>query len=170
MKDDIKGVIIWCSRKKNGIKITSPNDNLCNAYLKKANDALKSMNLNRDAGLYDWAVETAYYSRYYAIYALLQKCGIISEIHDCSIVSIKYLFNNKISNELIKELEEAKVQRVDLVYYVNRGINEEELKKNFESAPNFVLAIEKIISELKQEEIKQIVQKLSSTINVNSKT
>ena len=165
MNDKVKGVLIWCSKKKQGIKITSPNDNLCNAYLKKSNDALKSMNLNRTAGLYDWAVETAYYSRYYAIYALLQKCGILSEIHDCSIVSIKYLFNNKISEELIKELEEAKIQRVNLVYYVNREVQEKELKKNFESAPYFVLAIEKIISEINREEIKQIVEKLSSTIS-----
>ncbi len=136
MKDDIKGVIIWCSRRKNGIKITSPNENLCNAYLKKANDALKSMNLNKSGGLNDWAVETAYYSRYYAIYALLQKCGIQSEIHDCSIVSIKYLFNNKLTDELIKELEETKNQRKNLVYYVNREVTEEELNKNFETHQN----------------------------------
>ena len=165
MTDDVKGVILWCSRKKSGIKITSPNENLCNAYLKKANDALKSMNLNLSGGLYDWAVEAAYYSRYHAIYALLQKCGIKSEIHDCSIVSIKYLFANKISEELTKELEETKNQRKNLIYYVNREVKETDMKKNFETAPKFVLAIEKIISELKQEEIKQIIQTLSSTIN-----
>lgn len=169
MDDKVKGVMIWCSRKKNGIKLTSPNENLCNAYLKKANDALKSMNLNIAGGLHDWAVETAYYSRYHAIYALLQKCGIQSEIHDCSIVSIKYLFNNKLSEELIKELEEAKNQRKNLVYYVNREVKEEELKKNYENAPKFVLAIEKVISELKQEEIKEIIQKLSRTITPKNK-
>src|SRR3989344_297184 len=161
MNDDLKGKILWCSKIKKGVKIVVPNENLCSAYLKKANDSLTAMNLISTAKLYDWAADAAYYSRYHAIYALLQKCGIESEIHDCSILSIKFLFSDKISATLIKELENAKNQRVDLVYYTNRGPTEEELKKNIALASNFVLVIEKVIFELKQEDIKEIRQKLS---------
>ena len=121
MKDDeLKGKIVWCSRQKKGIKLELPNDNLCDAYLKKSKDSLKSMLLNMNANLLDWAVDAAYYARYHAIYALLQKCGIKCEIHDCSIMIIKMLFNNKLSDGLLTELENAKISRVNLVYYTNR--------------------------------------------------
>src|SRR3989338_2684451 len=134
MKDDeLKGKIVWCSRQKKGIKLELPNDNLCDAYLKKSKDSLKSMLLNMNANLLDWAVDAAYYARYHAIYALLQKCGIKSEIHDCSIMTIKYLFKDDISDKLIEELETSKRQRIDLVYYTNRLVPEKEIKNNIES-------------------------------------
>ena len=40
----------------------------------------------------DWISTTAYYARYFAFYALLQKCGIKSEIHDCTISLMSFLF------------------------------------------------------------------------------
>lgn len=146
--EDTIGKIVWCSRQKKGIRLTAPNENLCDAYLKKANDSLKSMNLNMSARLFDWTVDAAYYARYHAIYALLQKCGIKSEIHDCSITLISFLFGEILGEQLIEELERAKEQRINLVYYTNRMISEENIRMSVELAPKFVLAIEKTISEL----------------------
>jgi uncharacterized protein (UPF0332 family) len=39
----------------------------------------------------DWIATTAYYARYFALYALLMKIGIKSEIHDCSIAIARLL-------------------------------------------------------------------------------
>ena len=157
---DLKSKILWCSKQNKGIKLVKPNDNLSDAYLKKSNNSLKSMNLNAGAELYDWAVDAAYYARYHSIYALLQKCGIVCEIHDCSINLIRLLFDDKLSEGLLKELENSKKQRVDLVYYTNRLLSIEEINKNIESAPKFMLTVEKIISELNVDDINKIRERL----------
>lgn len=167
MQNELRGKILWCFKQKKGIKLVKPNENLCNAYLKKSNNALKSMYLNMGSKLYEWAVESAYYARYYSIYALLQKIGIKSEIHDCSIMLIKYLFQNKISLKLTEELEKAKEQRIDLVYYTDKNIPEKEIEDNTNSVSNFLLEIEKIISELQLEEINSLRKNLNKILNVN---
>lgn len=154
--EDLKGKILWCSRQKKGIKLKKPNDNLCDAYLKKSANSLKSMNLNMGSHLYEWAVDAAYYARYQAIYALLQKCGIVSEIHDCSIASMRFLFKSELAEKLFAELETAKKQRIDLVYYTNRLVAEKDIKKNIRAAPHFVLTIEKLVSEITIDRVNEL--------------
>ncbi len=164
MGDDVLGKLFWCSKQKKGIKITNPNDNLCDAYIKKSHNSLKSMNVNMKEGIYDWAVDAAYYSRYQAIYALLQKCGIDSEIHDCSILLIEFLFENKLDLKIIKEIQQSKKQRIDLIYYTNRLVPLEDIKENVNFAPNFVLVIEKLISTLDADQIEEIRRKLKKVL------
>lgn len=163
MDDELKGKLLWCSQQKKGIRIREPNSNLCDAYLKKARNSLKAMALNSGAQLNDWAVDAAYYARYHAVYALLQKCGLESEIHDCSLMLVKFLFRDTIPPELIKELETAKAQRINLVYYTNRLVAEDEIKKNIDSAPRFVLSMEKVISDLTNaDEIERLRSRLKN--------
>ena len=165
--ENLQGKILWCLKQKKGIQLTEPSNNLCSAYLKKAANSLKSMNLNINGGVYDWAADAAYYARYHAIYALLQKCGIISEIHDCSIALMRFLFKGKIDETLLVELEGAKKQRIDLIYYTNRLVPQEEIRKNVEAAPGFVLEMEKIISEINSsEEINRLRDKLKTFMAV----
>lgn len=162
---DVRAKIKWCSELRKGIKVTEPNDNLCKAYLKKSNTALRAMNLNMGAGLHDWAVDGAYYARYHAIYALLRKCGIESEIHDCTIALVRFLFRNRFARHLLEELETAKSHRIDLVYYTDRMVPEEGIKRNIASAPDFVLHVEKTISSLNnREEITRLRQRLKQAI------
>lgn len=157
----IESKILWCSRQRKGIRLTDPNDNLCKAYLRKSNSSLRAMNLNMGAGLRDWAVDGAYYARYHAIYALLQKCGIESEIHECSIALMRFLFRDRFAGRLLEELETAKSHRIDLVYYTDRLVPEEDIQRNIASAPAFVLHVEKIISALNDmDEIKGLRQRL----------
>ena len=157
--------ILWCSEQRKGIKLREPNDNLCEAYLKKSNSSLKAMNLNMGAGLYDWAVDGAYYARYHAVYALLQKCGIESEIHDCTIALMRFLFEDRLTRQLLNELENAKSQRIDLVYYTDRMVPKEDITRNIASAPQFVLHVEKIISSLNNiDEIQELRARLRRII------
>jgi len=158
--EELIGKLLWCSRQKKGIKLVGPNENLCDAYIKKTRDSLRSMKLNADANIREWAVDAAYYSRYQAIYALLQKCGIECEIQDCSIMLLRFLFSDKLNEKMLKEMEKAKEQRINLVYYTNRILHEEDFRRNIESAPAFVLAMEKIISETTSGEIAEARKKL----------
>lgn len=154
--------ILWCFRQKAGIGMEKPNDELCKSYLKEANDALVSMNANMKAGLKKWVIITAYYARYNAIYALLRKVGIKSEIHDCTIAVIKYLFSDYFKEEFFAELEESKEQRINLQYYTNRTVSESDYGRNIKSAPEFVLKAEKIIDQLTAEEINKAREKLNN--------
>lgn len=114
--------LAWCIRKKKGIRLVSPSKNLCDSYIKKAENSLVSMHLNFKAGITDWAVSAAYYARYHMVYALLMRCGIKSEIHDCSIAVARGLFRDYISESLLQELESAKVQRINMQYYTDRPV------------------------------------------------
>lgn len=162
MKKDTNSRVLWCAKQKKGIKLVEPNLNLSEAYLKKANNSLKAMKISSDAGLLDWAVDAAYYARYQAVYALLQKCGIESEIHECSIALIRCLFEDELGKDAVSELENAKKNRISLVYYTDKFVPAEEIQKNIRSAPAFVLTIEKIISRLN--DLTQVRGKLKKII------
>ena len=80
--------IRWCLRNKNGIELIETNENLREAYLKKAEEALESMSEVKNI---DWKISTAYYSMYFSLYSVLMKAGIKSEIHSCTIEFMKKL-------------------------------------------------------------------------------
>ena len=166
MKEDKKKHIVWCYKQKRGIKLEEPNDNLCNVYIKKAKSSLNMLESANEKNEIDWISTTAYYARYFAFYALLQKCGIKSEIHDCSISLMHFLFveENLIEKHFYTELLLAKELRVDTQYYVTEDINLNKLKKDSETARNFVLKIEEIIEKLTKEQIKVLRNKLENAI------
>lgn len=55
------GKIEWCVHKKDGIELVEPNENLRNAYLLKAEEALEA---SRAAISKDWQLTAAYYTIY----------------------------------------------------------------------------------------------------------
>ena len=112
----------------------------------------------------DWIATTAYYSRYFAVYALLQKGGIKSEIHDCTISLMHFLFveENVVEEELYAELLLAKEMRVETQYYVTEQIDSEKIKKYSATARNFVLKMEEVIENITEIQIKTMRQKLSN--------
>jgi uncharacterized protein (UPF0332 family) len=158
MKDKIK----WCSKQKKGIFLTTPSQNICDSYLKKANDSLSVMKMCFKVNSQQWAADTAYYARYQAIYALLQKCGIKCEIHDCSIALIQKFFLEEFGTDMLTELENAKEQRISLVYYVDRTVHSEELTRNVESAPDFVFKVHEIVSNYSKTKIEKIRNELKN--------
>jgi uncharacterized protein (UPF0332 family) len=161
---DSKSHVSWCWKQKRGIKLEEPNNNLCNAYIEKAKSALNILDSAIEKDEIDWIATTAYYSRYFALYALLQKCGIKSEIHDCTISLMHFLFVEEkiIDEQLYRELLLAKDLRVDTQYYVTEQIDKEKLKTDSATARNFVLKMEEVIEDLRYDKIKTIRQKLTN--------
>jgi uncharacterized protein (UPF0332 family) len=161
-----KNYISWCCKQKRGIKLESPNLNLSNVYIKKAKSSLNMLESSLEKNEIDWISTTAYYARYFAFYALLQRCGIKSEIHDCTISLMKFLFieKNIIEKHFYEELQLAKELRIDTQYYVTEEIDLKRLKKNSGTASSFVIKMEEVIETLTEEEIKIIREKLN---NVN---
>lgn len=142
-----------CAKRKDGIKLVEPNENLCSAYLSMAKESLASMNANIDANVKRWAIVAAYYARYHTIYAIFMRAGIKCEIHTCTIAAAKVLF---LSSELAKEIETAMKQRINMQYYADRIVSDADYKKNIDSAPDFVLEMEKLSSEMGDDEVEHI--------------
>lgn len=162
---DPKSRILWCLKQKRGIKLEEPNGNLCNVYIKKAKSSLNMLGSAAEKDEIDWISTTAYYARYFAFYALFQKCGIKSEIHDCTISLMHFLFvdRNLIEQHFYSELQLAKELRVDTQYYATEEIDLNKLKKDSETARSFVLRMEQVIENLTGEQIEVIREKLSNT-------
>ncbi len=166
MKEDRnpKSHVSWCWKQKRGIKLEEPNDNLCNVYIKKAKSSLNMLESATEKDEIDWISTTAYYARYFAFYALLQKCGIKSEIHDCTVSLMHFLFvgENLIEEHFYNELQLAKELRVDTQYYVTEEIDLDKLKKDSETARSFVLKMEEVIENITGEQINIIRNKLDN--------
>lgn len=104
----------WCAKQNKGIKIVSESINLQKAYLKKSENAIKSMDANATVGIEEWVVSTSYYAKYFAVYALLSRIGIKCEIHDCTLALFEYLFSGEIPPKFIQNLQQSKDDRVDV--------------------------------------------------------
>jgi len=105
----------------------------------------------------DWITTTAYYARYFALYALLMKMGIKSEIHDCSIAIAELLTENEILREsLVSDIQYSKQARIDTQYYVERELDEVSIRKDVENARNFVLELEKAIESVTTDRIERV--------------
>jgi uncharacterized protein (UPF0332 family) len=152
----------WCCKQKRGINLERQNENLCTVYIKKAKSALNMLSSATEKDELDWIATTAYYARYFSFYALLQKCGIKSEIHDCTISLMRFLFveEEMIEEQFYKELLLAKELRVDVQYYVTEELDKKKLKADAETARKFVLRIEQAIEDITEEQIKKIREKL----------
>lgn len=149
--------IIWCLKQKRGIRIIDPNENLVKEYLRKATSSLNTMNAALQINETEWIMTTAYYARYFVLYALLMKMGVKSEIHDCSITVARLLAREGILTEnLVNDISQAKEMRVDVQYYVTRELEQGKVRRNVESARKFVLEIEKAIENITTEQIASI--------------
>ncbi len=142
----------WCFKQRKGIKLVEPNDNLSREYFKSAEETLAFL---RDAeGKSNmWLATLKYYCEYFAVYGLLMKLGIKSEIHDCTIEICKFLEHHKILPEgTAKLLEEDKELRIDNQYYLkNRKVD-----IDFNSLRDFVLMLKNIANSITSDEIYEI--------------
>ena len=152
----------WCLKQSKGIRMVKPSENLVKAYLQKSRNAVKSMEVNAQAGLVEWAVSTSYYAKYFAVYSLLTKIGIKSEIHDCTIILFEYLFGDIITKEMLTDLRNSKENRIEAQYYTQeiRVELEQEIKKT----KQFVLEIEKVIDGLNPEKISRLQSNLTTSV------
>jgi uncharacterized protein (UPF0332 family) len=150
----------WCFNSKNGIQIVEPSENLSKAYLMKAKESIRSMEVNAEAGIKDWSISASYYSRYFAVYSILTRIGIKCEIHDCTISLFEYLFENMFPKELVRELKLSKEDRIEAQYYTaEMHIDTYGMA---ERTKLFVLEIENLLDKLSTSKIKELQTKLEN--------
>lgn len=140
--------IEWCKKQSKGITLIEKKNHLSSSYLQDAQESL-------DACLQltgKWKVITAYYACYNALYSIFMKCGIQSEIHDCSLALMK-LFD--FTAEEITFLTELKKKRIDTQYYLKKNdVN------NIIEIKQFIEKCELLLNQFQEKEIEQIREKL----------
>src|SRR4030043_1766922 len=90
--------IKWCCKQKEGIKLINPSENLSISYIKMGENALGTMNRERNYNL-AFSISACYYSMYYSLYSVLMKLGVKCEIHSCTLEFMKKLLLGFYSNE-----------------------------------------------------------------------
>ena len=152
-----------CAQRKDGIRLVEPSDNLCSSYIKMARESLESMNANISAGVRRWALVASYYARYNALYAVFMKIGLKCEIHDCTLNAAKVLLG--IKPGLVREIEKSKEHRINMQYYADRTVSDKDYAENIESAPAFVIAMEKVALDITTDDISRIRRKFEDMMS-----
>lgn len=150
----------WCKKQKKGIRLAVPSKILGEVYLKKAESALNMLASAIEKNEPDWIASTMYYAKYFSVYALLAKCGIKCEIHDCTLKAMKLLFvdSGTINQELYEDIEDSKTLRVDLQYYTSNDNDTKRLFLLASTAPEFVLLIKQVYERIGDKEIMGVRQ------------
>lgn len=120
-----------------------------------AENSFGTMEREKDKNLV-FGVSAGYYTCYYSLYSILQKIGVKSEIHSCSIELMKILLEGFYSKEDIELIESAFSVRNTLQYYVNKSINKKEVSNLFKNAYGFFVKSREIFSKINEEDILKI--------------
>lgn len=144
-------------KAKGKLELVEPSEEICNSYLEKADNCLKSAKILLQNNLYENSVSMSYYAMYDSLTAVLFKAGIKCENHTASIMLLKKLFGKL---EMFRMISFAKEERIDKQYYViskeNFVLTKESAKDMVETADNFLVKMKLIISELKNEDIEKV--------------
>jgi len=157
--------IQWCAQKKDGLQFIAPNANLAQAYIKKAEEALESMQVNI---IKDWKISTAYYTIYFSLYALLMKLGVKCEIHSCTIAFTKRFLKEFFEQSDLAFTDDALQARIDSQYYIDRTVPDKQYEQIIQKAPHFLVTCKAILNKLNEKKVMDIRKQLETTIATSS--
>jgi len=146
----------WCFKQRKGIRLIEPNENLAEEYIRSAEETLAVLsNIKGKSNM--WLATTKYYCEYFAIYALLMRLGIKSEIHDCTIEVARFLEREGVLPKgTSKLLENDKELRIDNQYYLKNR----KVVIDFNKLRDFILRVKEKVNSVTDEEIHEIRRKL----------
>ena len=147
--------IKWCCKQKDGIRLIEINDNLAQSYIKMAEDALGTMNREKNYNL-NFAISACYYSMYYSLYAVLMRIGVKCEIHSCTLEFMKFALFNFYSQDEMKIIKKAFDARGIAQYYVDKVVSKEDSDFIMGKAPFFLSKSKDILAKINQKDIEKI--------------
>jgi uncharacterized protein (UPF0332 family) len=154
----------WCCNQKSGIQLIEPNENLSNGYLIMAENALGTMNREKDKNL-QFSISACYYSMYYSFYAILMKVGIKCEIHSCTLEIMDRLLKDFYSQDDLKLINKAFDVRNLAQYYVDKIIAKDDIDYIMSNAPYFCNKSREIVGKLNEKKIKEIRKEIEVIVN-----
>jgi uncharacterized protein (UPF0332 family) len=148
----------WCCKQKDGIKLIEPSENLSKSYMKMSENALGTMNREKEYNLV-FAISAGYYSMYYSLYSILMKIGIKCEIHSCTLKFMEKVLEDLYSKEEIKTISKAFDLRNIAQYYVDKVINTKDIDFVIAQAPLFVNASKEILYKMNEKDVTTLRNK-----------
>lgn len=146
--------INWCLDQKKGIKISSPNENMSESYIKMAEESIGILRKVEDSKI--WTATTAYYIFYYSLYSLMLRIGIKCEIHTCSLEFMKKLLKDFYSEKDMEMIEKAFSARSDLQYYADRPVDNETIEEIKSYCKQFYIKTKDILSKITESEVNSV--------------
>ena len=153
----------WCCKQKEGIRLIDPNENLSKSYMKMGENALGTMNREKNYNIV-FAISAGYYSMYYSLYSVLMKIGVKCEIHSCTLKFMKEALGEIYSQEYIKTISKAFDLRNIAQYYVDKVINIKDSEFIFAQAPLFVNISKEILYKINEKDIGMLRKKFQELI------
>ncbi|MBN1377592.1 HEPN domain-containing protein [Candidatus Woesearchaeota archaeon] len=147
--------IKWCFSINKGLKKTKPSKRIAFSYLDEAEKTLSRIKELIEENDLVWASVRIYYCAYYSLYSFLQRIGIKSENHECSIMLVKKLLKEK----FIDRIDSFKDNRVDSQYYLKTG-NKDKLLSLYKKVKEFYLNFKEIVTNIKEEDIDNYLNKI----------
>ncbi len=147
--------------KDEKLKLVKPSDDVCNAYIEKSNNSLKSARILNESMLYENSISMSYYAMYHSILALFFKCGIKCENHAATIILLKELFKEK---KLFNVVSRAKKERVDKQYYIDFELTRNDSQELIKTAEDFTIQMRLLINKFPDEKIKRIRSELKEAL------
>lgn len=145
--------IAWCLKTKNGIELVEPSKNVAEAYIQKAEICLQEL---RTVKTREWKITTAYYTMYFALYAVLMRMGIKCEIHSCTIACMSAFFFDYFNSEQSAFMKDAFTARNDAQYYVDHVVSEEMQQRMEKEAPQFFVHCKGLVISLDERAVEKI--------------
>ncbi|MCX6748435.1 MAG: hypothetical protein NT076_02420 [Candidatus Pacearchaeota archaeon] len=155
--------ISWCCKQKDGIKLIEPNDNLAQAYSQMAEDAIGTMNREKNQNLI-FGISACYYSMYYSLYSIMIKLGVKCEIHSCRLEFMRQFLLGYYSQEDLKLIKKSFDLRSLAQYYPSKIIKKEDSDFIISQAPIFLNKSKEILLKINQKDIEKIRGELSKAI------
>jgi len=144
------------------LELVEPSEDICNSYLEKSANCLKSAKLLLQNNLYENSIGLSYYTMYNLLLALLSRIGIKCENMVLQFCLLKLLLDE---NKLFKLISDAKTERIDKQYHVTTEKDEitkdisDELLNNAEA---FALKMKLVIKNLNNDFIDEIRKKFET--------
>ena len=143
----------WCGEQNNGIRLIELKPYLSESYIKESHEILENMFSTKGK----WRVIMAYYACYNAVYALLMRCGIQCEIHDCTLELMSLFDFSPSEITLIRELKDARIQSQ---YYLKEAMLRDEI-----GVKNFVVRCKVVLNQLDSQKISDIRAELKKVLS-----
>lgn len=153
--------INWCCKQKEGIRLIEPNDNLADGYIKMAENALGTMNRERNYNQM-FAISACYYSMYYSLYAILMRIGIKCEIHTCTLEFMNVMLSDFYPIDYIRIIKKAFDARNTAQYYVDKVVSKDDSDFIMAQAPLFLSKSKEVLSKINEKDIIEIRKKIES--------
>jgi uncharacterized protein (UPF0332 family) len=149
--------------KQGKLELVEPSNEICSAYLDKAENSLKSARILFENKLYENSVSMSYYTMYNSLTALFFKVGIKCENHAGSLIVFKKLFRR---DDLLETICFAKNERIDKQYYVDSTLTKESAMELVKKAETFLVEMKLLIAGIKTGEINEIRDRLKMMLAI----